>query len=46
LITGIKDYFAKLNFKTAYLGLSGGIDSAITAFLLERALGSDSVYVI
>ena len=30
----------------AVLGLSGGVDSAVTAFLCARALGSDNVYAI
>lgn len=46
LILGIKDYFAKMNFKTATLGLSGGIDSAVTLALAQRALGSENLYVL
>lgn len=44
LVLGIKDYFQKLGFKKAVLGLSGGIDSAVTAVLAARALGSENVY--
>ena len=33
LVLGISDYFRKLGFHTAVLGLSGGIDSAVTAVL-------------
>ena len=43
---GIKDYFRKLNFKTAILGLSGGIDSALTAVLATHALGKENVRVL
>ncbi len=43
LILGIKDYFSKLGFKQAILGLSGGIDSAVVAVLAARALGEDNV---
>lgn len=46
LIVGIQDYFKKLGFKKAILGLSGGIDSALTAVLATRALGSDNVRVL
>ena len=46
LILGIQDYFKKLGFKKAILGLSGGIDSAVTAVLAARALGSDNVRVL
>ena len=43
LVTGIRDYFHKSGFSRALLGLSGGIDSALTAALAVRALGPDSV---
>jgi NAD+ synthase (glutamine-hydrolysing) len=43
LVTGIRDYFGKMGFKKAILGLSGGIDSALTAALAVRALGSKNV---
>jgi NAD+ synthase (glutamine-hydrolysing) len=43
LVLGIKDYFGKLGFKKAILGLSGGIDSAITAALAVEALGPENV---
>lgn len=46
LVTGIRDYFQKLNFKKAILGLSGGIDSAVTAVLAVRALGKENVRVL
>lgn len=43
IVTGIRNYFQKLGFKKAILGLSGGIDSALTAVLAVRALGKDNV---
>jgi NAD+ synthase (glutamine-hydrolysing) len=43
LVAGLRDYFAKLGFKSAVLGLSGGIDSAVVATLAVEALGSDHV---
>ena len=43
LVLGIRDYFVKLGFKSAILGLSGGIDSAVTAALAVRALGPEHV---
>lgn len=46
LVLGIKDYFKKLNFKSATLGLSGGIDSALTLALAVKALGADNVIPI
>jgi NAD+ synthase (glutamine-hydrolysing) len=44
IILGIRDYFGKLGFKKAILGLSGGIDSALTAALAVKALGPENVY--
>jgi len=46
LVLGIRDYFGKMGFKAATLGLSGGIDSAVTAVLAQRALGSENVHGI
>lgn len=46
IVTGIKDYFGKLGFKRAILGLSGGIDSAVTAVLAARALGPNNVRAV
>jgi NAD+ synthase (glutamine-hydrolysing) len=43
LILGIKDYFEKSDFKTAVLGLSGGIDSAVTLVLASKALGRENL---
>lgn len=46
LILGLKDYFGKLGLSKAILGLSGGIDSAVTAVLATRALGKENVSVL
>jgi NAD+ synthase (glutamine-hydrolysing) len=43
LILGLKDYFTKNGFKKAIIGLSGGIDSALTATLAVEALGKENV---
>jgi NAD+ synthetase len=46
LTLGVRDYALKTGFKSAVLGLSGGIDSALTAVLAARALGPDNVTTI
>ncbi|MCK3684671.1 NAD+ synthase [Maribellus sp. YY47] len=46
LVLGIRDYFRKMEFKQATLGLSGGIDSAVTLVLAVRALGAENVRVL
>jgi len=46
LVLGIRDYFHKMGFKRATLGLSGGIDSAVTVVLAVRALGAENVRVL
>jgi len=43
LIMGTRDYVTKCGFKTAVVGLSGGVDSALTAYIAQQALGSDNV---
>jgi len=43
LVLGIRDYTAKCGFRSAVLGLSGGIDSAVVAGLTVEALGADKV---
>jgi NAD+ synthetase len=40
---GLRDYLAKTGFESVVLGLSGGIDSAVTAAVAARALGPDRV---
>jgi len=44
LVLGIRNYFKKLGFHKAIIGLSGGIDSALTAVLAAEALGHEHVY--
>ena len=46
LVLGIKDYFGKIGFKNAVIGLSGGLDSAVTTVLATEALGKDNVRVL
>ncbi len=46
LVLGVKDYFRKLGFTKCILGLSGGIDSAVTTVIAERALGAENVRVL
>ncbi|MEJ2125932.1 MAG: NAD+ synthase [Candidatus Bathyarchaeota archaeon] len=43
LVLGIHDYFAKTGFEKAVVGLSGGIDSSVTAAIAVEALGSQNV---
>lgn len=43
LVMGIRDYFKKTGHTKAVLGLSGGIDSAVTAALAVEALGAENV---
>lgn len=43
LVLGIRDYMNKSGFKRALLGLSGGIDSALTAVLSCQAIGAENV---
>ena len=40
---GLRDYLAKCGFKSAVLGLSGGIDSAVVAAIAADALGPENV---
>ena len=46
LVLGIRDYFGKMKFEKATLGLSGGIDSAVSLVLAERALGNENLRVL
>ncbi len=43
LVTGIREYFARTGFKTAVIGLSGGIDSAVVGVLAAKAIGAENV---
>jgi NAD+ synthase (glutamine-hydrolysing) len=46
LVLGIRDYASKNGFKTAVLGLSGGIDSAVVAALACEAIGAENVLAV
>jgi NAD+ synthase (glutamine-hydrolysing) len=46
LVLGIRDYAHKNRFKTAVIGLSGGIDSAVVAALACEALGAENVLCV
>jgi NAD+ synthetase len=43
LVLGLRDYMAKCGFKKCVLGLSGGIDSALTAYIAAQAIGAPNV---
>src|SRR5207253_9446854 len=43
LSLGVRDYLAKCGFKSAVLGLSGGVDSAVVAAIAVDALGAENV---
>ena len=43
LVLGVRDYARKCGFSRALLGLSGGVDSALTAVIAAEALGPDNV---
>ena len=46
IVQSIRDYFKKTGFKRAVLGLSGGLDSTVSAVLLADALGKENVFGI
>ena len=46
IVRGIRDYCGKNGFDTAWLGLSGGIDSALVLALAVHALGADKVTAV
>lgn len=46
LVVGLRDYVLKSGFKGVIVGLSGGLDSALTLTIAVDALGSDKVYAV
>mgnify|MGYP001317018361 CR=1 FL=1 len=46
LIKGINTYFKENSFKKAVIGLSGGIDSSLSAILTAKAIGNKNIYCI
>lgn len=46
LIYGVREYFEKMKFKRAVVGLSGGLDSAIVTYIGVEALGKENVHVV
>ncbi|MGA1207140.1 MAG: NAD+ synthase [Litorivicinaceae bacterium] len=46
LVTGVHDYVGKTGFKSVLLGLSGGIDSALTLQIAADALGPERVHAV
>ena len=46
LVLGVKDYANKCGFKTALIGLSGGIDSALVSVIATAAFGNNNVFTI
>jgi NAD+ synthase/NAD+ synthase (glutamine-hydrolysing) len=46
LVLGVRDYIGKSGFKGAIIGLSGGIDSALTLCVAVDALGADKVRAV
>jgi NAD+ synthase (glutamine-hydrolysing) len=46
LVLAVRDYFGKNGFKGVHLGLSGGIDSALTLAIAVDAIGADKVHAV
>ena len=46
LVTGVRDYIGKNRFAGAIVGLSGGIDSALTVAIAADALGAERVHAV
>ena len=46
LVLGVRDYLQKNHFSGALLGLSGGIDSALTLAIACDAIGAENVYAV
>jgi len=45
LIYGVREYFEKMKFKKAVIGLSGGLDSAMVTYIAVEALGKENIHV-
>jgi NAD+ synthase (glutamine-hydrolysing) len=46
LVLGVGDYIRKNGFDKVYIGLSGGVDSALTAVIAADAVGAENVYTV
>lgn len=46
LIYGVREYSTKMHLPKVILGLSGGIDSALVAYIAVQALGKENVHVV
>lgn len=46
LVLAIEEYFRRTNFRKVFIGMSGGIDSAVVAVIAAQALGKDNVTAI
>ena len=46
LVLGVRDYMDKCGFSSAILGLSGGIDSAVTCCIAVEAIGAENVVAV
>jgi len=46
LVMGVRDYFRKTGLKSAIIGLSGGLDSALVTYIAVKALGPENVRVV
>jgi NAD+ synthase (glutamine-hydrolysing) len=46
LVLGIRNFFSEAGFEKAVIGVSGGIDSALVAFLAQKALGNKNVHFL
>ena len=46
LVLGVRDYFHKMGFKNAIVGLSGGLDSALVTYFAAKAIGAENVRVV
>jgi NAD+ synthase (glutamine-hydrolysing) len=46
LVLGVGDYIRKNGFDKVYIGLSGGVDSALTAVIAADAIGAENVYSV